>query len=90
MQKAPNEIKKMPSKIITRKHGLKNQYGFISAHQQQICDYNKELTHSWLKHPDIIYHTERYICAIREKDVRTRALIAKREQGGNPTYDRKC
>ena len=67
-----------------------NQHGFIITHQQQTCDYNEELTHSWLKRRGTISHTEGFICAIQEQETRTRALIAKREQGENPTYDKKC
>ena len=49
--------------------------------KKQTCDYNEQLTHSWLKHN---------ICAIQELEIRTRALIVKREQGDNPRYDKKC
>ena len=68
----------------------KNRHGFTTTHQKQTCDYNEQLTHSWLKCPDTISHTESFICAIQEQEIRTRALITKREYGDNPTYDRKC
>ena len=68
----------------------KNQHGFITTRQKQTCDYNEQLTHSWLKRPGTISHTEGFICAIQEQEIRTRALIAKREQCDNPTYDKKC
>ena len=68
----------------------KNQHVFITTRQKQTCDYNEQLTHSWLKRPGTISHTEGLICAIQEQEIRTRALIAKREQCDNPTYDKKC
>ena len=68
----------------------KNQHGFTITHQQQTCDYNEQLTHSWLKRPSTISHTECFICVIQEQEIGTRALIAKREQSDNPTYDKKC
>ena len=68
----------------------KNQHGFTITHQQQTCDYNEQLTHSWLKRPSSISHTEGFICATQEQEIRTRALIAKREQSDNPTYVKKC
>ena len=68
----------------------KNQHGFITTRQKQTCDYNEQLTHSWLKRPDTTSHTEGFIFAIQEQEIRTRALIAKREQSDNPTYDKKC
>ena len=67
-----------------------NQHGFITTRQKQTCDYNEQLTHSWLKRPGTISHTEGFICAVQEQEIRTRALIAKREQCDNPTYDKKC
>ena len=68
----------------------KNQHGFIITHQQRVCDYNEQLSHSWLKRQGTISHTEGFICAIQEQEIRTRALIARREQFDNPTYDKKC
>ena len=51
----------------------KNQHGFTITHQQQTCDYNEQLTHSWLKRPSTISHTEGFICAIQEQEIRPRA-----------------
>ena len=45
----------------------KNQHGFTITHQQQTCDYNEQLTRSWLKRPSTISHTEGFICAIQEQ-----------------------
>ena len=63
----------------------KNQHGFITTRQKQTCDYNEQLTHSWYYIP-----YRRFICAIQEQEIRTRALIAKREQCDKPAYDKKC
>ena len=68
----------------------KNQHGFITTHQQNTHDYNKQLSHSWLKRQGTISHTEGFICAIQEQEIRTRSLISKREQPDNPSYDKKC
>ena len=75
----------MPSEIITRKHGLIRTNEDLSPH-----DYNEQLTRSWLKRPGTKSHTEGFICAIHEQEIRTRALIAKREQCDNPTCNKKC
>ena len=40
----------------------KNQQGFIATRQKQTCDYNEQLTHSWLKRPVTIPHTEGFMC----------------------------
>ena len=50
----------------------KNQHGFITTRQKQTCDYNEQLTHSWLKRN--ISHTEGFRCAIQEQEKRTRAF----------------
>ena len=89
----PND--KLTQKLSTQvknaiKDNHKNQHGFITTRQKQTCDYNEQLTHSWLKRPGTISHTECFIYAIQEQEIRTRALIAKREQGDDPTYDKKC
>lgn len=48
------------------------------------------MSNSWLKLQGTISHTEGYIFAIQEQEIRTRALIAKREQPDNPSFDKRC
>ena len=68
----------------------KSQHGFVVRKQLQIEDYNKDMSNSWLSLSGIPSHTEGYICAIQEQEIRTRALIAKREQADNPEYNDRC
>ena len=89
-QQIPTKVKNAIKENHKKTWINKNQHGFTTTHQQQTCDYNEQLTHCSLKRPSTISHTEGFICDIQEQEIRTRALIAKREQSDNPTYDKKC
>ena len=68
----------------------KSQHGFVARKQLQTDDYHKEMSNSWLNLNGIPSHTEGYVCTIQEQEIRTRALISKREQKENPDYNDRC
>ena len=72
-QKISTKVKKCHQRKSQKTWINKNQHGFTITHQQQTCDYNEQLTHSWLKRPSMISHTEGFICAIQEQEIRTRS-----------------
>ena len=68
----------------------KIQHGFVSRKQKAFPDYNKHLSNLWLKRSSLISHSEGYIFAIQEQEIKTRALQAKREHPNDPSFNKKC
>ena len=68
----------------------KVQHGFVFRKQQQHQDYNSTLSNHWLKSSRTISHTEAYICAIQEQEIRTRALDGKRMNANNENFTNMC
>ena len=66
------------------------QHGFVKRKQLDIEDYDGEMSNCWLNVPGMISHAERYITAIQEQEINTRALQKSRTYKDNNAFHSKC